>query len=129
MVRKTDQSLCIYHTYQRHPSPFKDLNFLPVTLCYRVIRIGQADKRELLCFPVKTKCAGTIRPYSQDFGPTIFKLIIIIPQTRQLREAVRSEETAQKSKQDGLAAIIQAVNRTSMDVNQLEFRRRFARVQ
>lgn len=97
-MRKPDKSLRIYHTHERHPSKFKDIDFLFIPSSHCMIRVGQTDKREFFRIPIDSESTLSVRSNSQDFHPSFCELDIIVPQVRQLRAAVWSEKASQKGK-------------------------------
>ncbi len=103
-MSKADIALGVDHAIQRHTSHLEEIHFLAVHSRHRVIRIGQANKWNFMIGPILLEGCRRIRTDSQNFYAATLELLVIIPQTRQLRATVRSHEAAQKGKQDRLAA-------------------------
>ncbi len=125
----TDEPVLVNHGYQRHASPFKEVDFLLIQHCHRVIWIRQANKRQSLRAPIQAESARPIRANSQDLCAATGELLIIVPQARQLRAAVGSEEAAQEDQHDRLASIIRETDAAPTRICQFEFPRRLAGLQ
>ena len=95
-MRESDIALGVDHAVQRHTPQLEKIDLLPVRSGYRVIRVRQADKRNSFILPILLKDGQRVRPNGQDLRAAAPKLVISIPQARQLRAAVRSHETAQE---------------------------------
>jgi hypothetical protein len=127
-MSKPDKSMRIYHTYERHPAKFKDIDFLFILSGHCMIRVGQTDKREFFRFPIETESTRLIRPDSQYFNSPVCELVITISQARQLRAAVRSEKASQKGKHYWLSTIFQEADSVPLYIGQLELWCRFSRI-
>ena len=127
-MRKADQTMPVNDCDQRHAAQLEKLDLLLVAPRHCVIRIGQADKRDALRLPIDTERARAIRTDRQHLRPAARELLIFMAQARQLRAAVGSQETAQKSQHDDLTAIIRKVNETPARIRQFKFRRGFTRL-
>lgn len=99
----TDIAFRIDDTVQGHAAQLEKIDFLPVRPRHQMILIGQADERDLFVLPVLSEHAWRIGSYGQDLCSAPLEFVVSVPQARQLRAAVRSHETAQERKQDGLA--------------------------
>jgi hypothetical protein len=97
---KADVAFGVDHTVERHTSQLEQVDFLAVNSSNRMVRIGQADKGDPLLLPVLPKDRLGVRSDRQDLRAAACELFISIPQTRQLRAAVRSHKTAQEGKHD-----------------------------
>lgn len=106
VMRKADITFCIHDTAQRHPTQLEQVHFLAVCACHGMIRVRQADKGDALIFPIFQKDRFRIWPYGENFRAAAPKLVISIPQARQLRAAVGSHEAAQQGKHNRFAAEI-----------------------
>lgn len=71
-----------------------------------MIRVGQADERNMLTVPVLLKGIEGIWSHGKDFHAAAEKFTVLITQARQLRAAVGSHKAAQESQYNGLASII-----------------------
>ncbi len=101
----TDAAAGVDDTVERHPPKFEDVDFLPVQARHFMIGVGQTDKREPLSRPVFLKGFHIIGTDRQNLRAARLKFGIVIAQARQLRAAMRSHKAAQKSKENGFAAM------------------------
>ena len=106
IMSKTDVTLGIDDTVQWHPSQLEQVDFLPVESGNGMVRVGQANERNVLIPPVLPEHICRVGPHRQDLRPMVRKLPISIPQARQLRATVWSHKAAQEREHNRLAAII-----------------------
>ncbi len=127
-MSEADISLFIDHTIQRHTPQLEKIDILPVHPCNRMVGVGQADKRDLFSMPVTLKDFCVIGTQRQYLGIPSDEPLIIVPQARQLRAAVRSHEASQKGKHDRLApAIIGETYAVAVHIFEFEIGGGFAR--
>jgi len=94
IVREADQPFPINCSHERHAPQFEQADLLLVTLGDFVVWIRHADKWKSLAPPIAIERVCRVRPHSQNFRPTTGKLLIVIPESRQLRAAVGSKKPA-----------------------------------
>ena len=92
-----------------------------------MVRIWQADKRNIFIPPVLFENGRRVGPHGQNLHATIRELIVFITQARQLRAAVRSHKTAQESNHNRLAAEIGQTGRMSLYIFKFEIRSELSR--
>lgn len=123
-----DEPLAIDDAIQRHAAQFEQVHLLFVNSGNAVVRIGQTDKGDVFLRPVLLKNRRGIGTNRQNFGAAARKLIVPVPQARQLRAAMRSHKTAQESQHDRLAiAKTRKAHRSPFDVFQFKVGRLFPR--
>ena len=120
-----DQALCIQYHYQRHASEFEDIHLLSVSSSNMVFRVRQSDERQTLRSPVLTEGIRPVRSNSKNLGPAAGELRVVIPEARQLRTAIWSQEAAQERHDDVPATIVRESDESSAGVPQLEVRSTF----
>lgn len=99
---KTDVSILINHAAQGHASHFEEVDLLTVHPRHAVIGVGQTDEGDAFILPILLECGWGIGSHSQDLRVAPHKALMVVPQARQLRAAVRSHEPAQKGEHDRL---------------------------
>jgi hypothetical protein len=105
-VSEADHAQCIDNGDERHAAQLEDVDLLLVTLRNGVTGIRQTNERDLLCSPIRAERNSGVGTYCQHNGTAAREDVIVIPQARQLRAAVWSEESAQKGQNDRLATIV-----------------------
>ena len=127
VMSKTDVPLRVNDTVKRHASHFEEVDLLTVHSGNPVVRVRQSGERDALIRPVLLERRRGIGPHSQDLGITTDKALIIVPQARQLRAAVRSHEPAQEGEHDRLfPPKIGQAHRIARHVVQFKIRRQDA---
>jgi len=101
---KADIALLIDNAAQRHTAQLKKFHFLFIHSRHTMVGISQTNKGDIFLLPIFLEHHLRIGTYCQDLHATIKEFLVIISQTRQLRAAIRSHESAQKGKQYWLTA-------------------------
>lgn len=99
VMHKTRRSLAVDDHHCRHASIFEKFDLLPITLEHAVLRIGQADKRQVMFLPVPAKGRRTFRTDNQDHAILGLKSSKIAAQLRHMPAAERSEKSAVEDQQ------------------------------
>lgn len=115
-----DEAICIHHAAQWHASQLEEIDLLPVLQSNPVIGVRQADKRDALIAPVLLKGGRGIGSHSQDRHTAADEFLVLIPQARQLRAAVRSLKAAQECQQDRPATELRQANAFAVHILQLK---------
>jgi len=105
-MHETDATFEVDNGVHGHAPELEEIDFLFVQFRHLLAYVGQADERDIILAPIFGELSGFIRPDSQDFSPARRELSVAISQTRQLRAAVRSHETAQEGQHDHFLAAI-----------------------
>src|SRR5690349_4973010 len=92
-----------------------------------MIRIGQANERNVFVLPILLKDRDLAGTHSQNLYPSPGELFIFIPQARQLRAAIWSHEPTQERKEDRFTAKIRKMDEVSLHILKLKLRREFPR--
>jgi len=100
VMRKTHPALFIDDDLRGHAPELEEFNFLPVQLEHAMLRIGQADKRQLVICPVSHKKFFGLRPDDNNLRFVLHELFVIAAQLRQVLLAKRSEKTAIEDEHD-----------------------------
>jgi hypothetical protein len=119
-MRETYQAVGIHDRDEGHPPEFEDVHLLLVALSDNVPRIGKTDKGKLLGGPICAERNRRIRPDGEDVCPAAREICIAIPKARQLRAAIRSQETAEERQDHRLAVIIGEPDRATDRIGQLK---------
>ncbi len=125
-MRKSDQAMAVNDGDERHSSQLEYVDLLLVAQRHCMARIGHAYKRNILRAPINPEGGDRVWANSQDFCPAAGELVISIPQARQLRAAVGSQEATQESQDDWSTPIVREPDKTAMRVGQFKLRRGFA---
>lgn len=99
---KTDVPIFVDHAVQGHASHFEEVDLLTVHPCHAVIRVGQTDEGDVFILPILLERGRGIGSHRQDLRVTTHEALMVIPQARQLRAAVRSHEPAQEGEHNRL---------------------------
>jgi hypothetical protein len=95
-MRIPNDTVTIENRYQRHPSEFEQVDLLAVHEGNPMFRVWQSHKRKSFDPPVQTESCRSIRTDHNDLRIPFHELLIVVPQARQLRAAVRSKKSAEK---------------------------------
>ena len=71
-----------------------------------MFRVWKSDKWKSFGPPIQTESRRSIRTDSNNLRIPLLKLLMVVPQARQLRAAVRSEEPPQECQNDRPAAVV-----------------------
>ena len=126
-MRIADHPRCVDHRDERHAAHLEDVDFLFVSLCNGVTRIGKTNERKLLRIPISAERQCRVWPNGYHISPAAREFLVLIAQARQLRAAIRSEEATQKGQDDRLPSIICKSDQVAVWIGQLEFRCSFTR--
>jgi len=122
-MRKTDVPLFVDDAVQRHAPEFEQVHLLAVHARHPVIGVRQTDEGNPLVLPIPFEGLGVVRSNRNDLGIAPHKALMIVPQTRQLRAAVRSHETAQEDEHHRSAfAEIRKADKVPLYIGQFEVR-------
>jgi hypothetical protein len=122
----TDKPLAIDNAIQRHAAQFEQVHLLFVNSGNAVVRIGQADKGDVFLRPILLKGRRGIGSNRQNLRTASRKFIVLVPQARQLRAAMRSHKPAQESQNNRLAiAETRKAHGFPFDIFQFKVRRLF----
>lgn len=123
----SDAAFDIHDAIQGHASKLEKIHLLAIFLRDNVIEVGQADKWDVFFFPIFLERVHVIRADSQYLRAACREIFILIAHARQLRAAIRSQESAQERKQDGFfsAKTCQA-HTIAIGIFKLEIGREFA---
>lgn len=125
-MRKTDIPLFVDDAVQRHAPEFEQVHLLAVHARHPVIGVGQTNEGNPLVLPIPFEGLGVVRPDRNDHGIAPHKALMVLPQTRQLRAAVRSHEAAQEDKHHRPAsAKIRKADKVPLYIGQFEVRSGF----
>ena len=89
-----NEAVAIENRYQRHPTQLEQVDLLAVQQRDPMIRVWQSHKWKTLGPPIQTESCRSIRTDGNDLRVPSHKLLIFVPQARQLRAAVRSKKPA-----------------------------------
>jgi len=104
VMRKADITFCVHDTVQRHASHLEKIHLLPVHPRNAVVGIRQTYEGNPFILPILLEGGRGIGSNSQYLCSMLREFPVLITQARQLRAAIRSHETAQKSKDNRFAA-------------------------
>lgn len=120
-MRKTNVPLFVDDAVQRHAPELEQVHLLTVHARHPVIGVRQTYEGNILVLPIAFEGLGIVRSDRNDHDIPPYKALMIIPQARQLRAAIRSHEAAQEGKHHRFApAVIRKADEVSLDVSQLE---------
>lgn len=105
-MRMPNGAFAIEDHNQRHPTKLEETDLLPVQQGDSVFRIRQSDKRKPFCPPIQTEGRRSIRTHGNNRRIPLHELLMVVPQARQLRAAVGSEEPPQECQDDRPAAVV-----------------------
>ena len=127
-MRKTDISFLVDHAVQWHTSQLEQVDFLSIFSCHSMIRVRQTNERDVFILPILLKRRRRIGTYRKDFSIAPGKPLVIIPQARQLRAAIRSHESAQEGKDNWFTpAKIRKTHKLAVYICQFKVRSSFSR--
>ena len=112
-----DVTLPVDDVHKRHAPKSEEADLLAIFDCNEMFRIRQADKRDVLLFPILSKGSLGVWTNGKYFRPALLEFFILIPDARQRRAAIWSQEPTQEVQHDRLfSAIIRKSYKPSMKV-------------
>lgn len=95
-MRETNHALAIDDRHEWHAPQLEEIHLLLVAPRDPVVGVGKANKGDLLSAPVHSESPWPVGTDCQNLGAAALELQIVVPQTRQLRAAIRSEKTPEE---------------------------------
>ncbi len=89
----------------RHPPKLEQACLLAIQVCHYMIRIGQANERQIVFRPVGAESISIIRSGHYNFRPSRHELIIVLTQLRHVPSAEWSDKAAIEDEYDILRAV------------------------
>ncbi len=104
IARKTHLTLPIDDHQRRHAAQLQETTLLTEGIGYPVLRIRQADERQLVALPIAGKTRGVLWANDDDLGAAGLDLGVAQAQLRHVLAAVWSSEAAIENQHYVLAA-------------------------
>jgi len=127
-MNKADASVSIHDAVQRHAAQLQEIHLLAISLRDNVSGIRQPNKGDVFMGPVPSEGIHIIGSDRKDLRAATGKFRVAHAQARQLRAAVRSQESAQECQHNGFVpAKTRETNMITTHVVQFKIRREFTR--
>jgi len=117
VMNETRRTSFIHDDLGGHPPQFEEVDFLPVQFEYAGFRVGQADERQVVLFPIGLKSLCVFRADHHHLRPPLDEFLIVLAQLRHVPLAEWSDKGAVEDQQHvGFAAKIGKTNAFSLEI-------------